>query len=94
MNKILLINRLNPSDVSDEKHRIFFMIGKMDDPETENKLIDVLHSCNLIEPNDLVLKYNGVELYLQIKHIPSIIKLLCMNDFLIYEVYHPYNPEE
>ncbi|NLX61687.1 MAG: hypothetical protein GXZ06_04090 [Tissierellia bacterium] len=93
MNKILLINRLNPDDISEEKHKIFFMIGDMKNPETEDRLIDVLHNSNLIEPQDLVLKYNGVELYIAIKHIPVIIKLLCDNGFLIYGVYHPYNPE-
>lgn len=93
MNKILLINRLNPEDVSDEKHRIFFMIGDMKNPEVEERLIGVLNGSKLIEPQDLVLKYNGVELFIEIKHIPVIIKLLCDNNFSIYEVYHPYNPE-
>lgn len=93
MNKILLINRLNPDDVSEERHRIFFMIGDMKNPDTENKLIDVLHNSNLIEAQDLVLKYNGIELYITIKDIPAIVKLLCDNGFSIYGVYHPYNPE-
>lgn len=93
MNKILLINRLNPEDVSGEKHRIFFMIGDMKNPKVEERLIDVLNGSKLIEPQDLVLKYNGVELFIEIKHIPVIIKLLCDNNFSIYEVYHPYNPE-
>lgn len=92
MNKILLINRLNPDDVSENKHRIFFMIGDMKNPEVENRLIDVLHNSSLIEPKDLVLKYNGFELFMEVKYIPVIIKLLCDNNFSIYEVYQPYNP--
>ena len=70
------------------------MIGEMKNPKTEDRLIDVLHSCSIIEPKDLVLKYNGVEVFIRIKDIPFIIKLLTDNDFLIYGVYHPYNPED
>lgn len=93
MNKTLLINRLNTKDHSDKKHKIFFMIGKMDVPEVENRLIDVLHSCDMIEPSDLVLKYNGIELYISVQQIPQFVKLLSEENFLIYEIFHPYNPE-
>ena len=33
MNKILLINRLNPDDTSDEKHRIFFYDWRNEEPK-------------------------------------------------------------
>lgn len=93
MNKILLINRLKPDDFSENRHRIFFKIGDMKNPYTENRLIDVLHNSHIIEAQDFVLKYNGVELFIRTEQIPIIIKLLCDNNFSIYEVYHPYNPE-
>lgn len=93
MNKILLINRLNPQDYSDEKQKIFFMIGGMNIPSTENRIIDVIHQSNIVEPDDMVLKYNGIELNISIQQIPAVVKLLSSENFSIYEIYQPYNPE-
>jgi len=94
MNSTLLINKLDPNECCDKKHRIFFMIGEMDNPETKNRLIDLLHNNNIVEDDELILKYNGIELLICVQQIPSTIKFLCKEGFSIYEVYHPYNPEE
>ncbi|MBZ2175285.1 hypothetical protein K8M07_08445 [Schnuerera sp. xch1] len=93
MNRILLINRIDSQDYSEEKYKIFFMIGGMDIPEVKNRLIDMLHNCDIIEPDDLYLKYNGIELYISIQQIPVIVKLLSKENFSIYGIYKPYNPE-
>lgn len=93
MNKILLINRLNTQDYTDTKHKIFFMIGGMNIPDIENRLIDVISESSIVESDDMVLKYNGVELNISIQQIPTVVKLLSENNFSIYEIYEPYNPE-
>lgn len=93
MNKILLINRLDPQDYSDEKQKIFFMIGGMNIPDTENRLIDVIRQSNIVESDDMILKYNGIELNISIQQIPAVVKLLSRENFAIYEIYQPYNPE-
>lgn len=94
MNKILLINRLNPNDYSNIKKRIFFLLGGMNLPFIENKLIDTLNGSGLIEDNnDVIYKYNGVELSITIQKIPSLIKLLANADISIYSVYEIYNPD-
>ncbi|QQY79355.1 hypothetical protein EDD65_11419 [Keratinibaculum paraultunense] len=94
MNKILLVNRINPQDYSSTKNKIFFMIGGMNIPEVENRLIDVLKDSNIVEPEDMVLKYNGIELNITIQQIPTIVKLLCDECFSIYGIYPLYNPDK
>lgn len=94
MNKILLINRLDLQKDTDTKDKVFFMIGDMNKPSAENRLIDVLNRTGIISCEDIVLKYNGVELDIKVKHIPEIVKKLVNEDFDIYGIYQLYNPEE
>lgn len=93
MNKILLINRLNPEEDSHIKNKVFFMIGGMKKPSAENRLIDVINESGVVECEDIVLKYNGVELYISIQEIPTIVKTLVNKNFDIYGIYQLYNPE-
>lgn len=94
MNKILLINRLSPNEYSDAKDKVFFLIGKMNKPSAENKLIDVLNKSEVVKCEDILLKYNGVELYINTQQIPTIVKILVDEEFDIYGIYQLYNPEE
>lgn len=94
MNKILLINRLDSRNNSKEKKKIFFVMGEMNDASTENKLIDVISNSGLIQPEDVVLKYNGIELNIHIQLIPIIVKLLTDEGHSIYGIYERYNPQK
>ncbi len=38
------------------------MIGGMNIPSVENRLIDVIKDSSIIGTDDMVLKYNGIEL--------------------------------
>ena len=93
MNKILLISRINPQDQTEEKKKIFFSIGGMNITAVENKIIDTLSNSEFINQDDLVLKYNGIELNINTQTIPKIIKLLSEADIEIYNVFQLYNPE-
>lgn len=94
MNKILLINRLDSSNNSKIKRKIFFIIGDMSFSSVENRLIDVINHSELVHSDDMLLKYNGIELNIYIQQIPDIIKLLTRENFSIYSVYERYNPDE
>lgn len=93
MNKIMLISKLNPQDYTEEKKKIFFSLGGMNIPTIENKIIDVLHKSGLVGLNDIVLKYNGIELSITTQQIPSIVRLLCNENISIYSIYQFYNPD-
>lgn len=94
MNKILLIDRLDPQDYSRTRNKVFFMIGGMNIPDVENRLIDVINDSNIIKLEDMILKYNGIELNISVQQIPIIAKLLGNNNFSIYGIYQLYNPGE
>ncbi len=93
MNKILLINRLNPQDYTDKKRKIFFTLGGMNIPSVDEKLIRLLNESGILNVNDILYKYNGVELNISVQQIPTIIKLLVQNNISIYSIYEIYNPE-
>lgn len=93
MNKIMLISKLNPQDYTDEKKKIFFSLGGMNIPTIENKIIDILNKSKLVGYNDIVLKYNGIELNITTQQIPNIVKLLCKENISIYSIYQFYNPD-
>lgn len=93
MNKIMLISKLNPQDYTDEKKKIFFSLGGMNIPTIESKIIDILKKSKLVELNDIVLKYNGIELNISTQQIPNIVKLLCKENISIYSIYQFYNPD-
>lgn len=93
MNKIMLINKLNPQDYTEEKKKIFFSLGGMNIPTIENKIIDILTKSDLVGLNDIVLKYNGIELNITTQQIPNIVKLLCKENISIYSIYQFYNPD-
>ena len=93
MNKILLINRLNPQDFTEKKKKICFIIGGMNVPIVESRLMEVLKKTDILQLNDILYKYNGVELNITTQQIPIITKLLSKNNIDIYSIYEVYNPE-
>lgn len=93
MNKIMLISKLNPQDYTNEKRKIFFILGGMNIPNIESKVIDILHKDGNIDLKDIILKYNGIELNITTQEIPSVVKLLCKENISIYSVYQFYNPD-
>jgi len=84
---------LNPQDYSDEKKKIFFILGGMNIPTVEEKLINILNESGILGVDDILYKYNGVELDISVQQIPVIIKLLTNNNISIYSVYEIYDPE-
>jgi hypothetical protein len=93
MNKIMLISRLNPQDYTEERRKIFFLLGDTNDVIIENKIIDIIHNLGEVDLNDIVLKYNGIELNIATQQIPIIVKLLCNENISIYSIYQYYNPD-
>lgn len=92
MNKIMLINRINPDDSSDDKKKIFFSLGGMKLASVENKIMDTLNNAGFVEKDNLVLKYNGIQLKIRTQDIPKVAKLLIEEDINIYSIFELYNP--
>ncbi len=93
MNDILLISRLSPQDYSNEKRKVFFVLGCMNISKIENKVVDILHNESKVDLKDIIVKYNGVELNIPTQEIPNIIKHLCKENISIYSIFQIYNPD-
>lgn len=65
----------------------------MNIPTVEEKLINILNESGILGVDDILYKYNGVELDISVQQIPVIIKLLTNNNISIYSVYEIYDPE-
>ncbi|MDX9916404.1 MAG: hypothetical protein RBT15_00130 [Gudongella sp.] len=92
MNEILLINRVNFKDYSGKKQRVFFLIGGMNLPKVEETLAQILDSSRLVDKEDVVFKYNGVEVSILTQSIPILIKAMSDHNLSLYSVYSPYDP--
>nr|WP_300002856.1 hypothetical protein [Tissierella sp.] len=92
MNKVLLINRINTKDFQEDMKRIFFLIGDLQKNDTENYLMDTLNEVDFLRKENIVYKYNGVEISMQEENIPKIIKKLVEADIDIYSIYELYDP--
>lgn len=92
MNKILLINRINTNNFQEGKKRIFFLIGDIEKENSATKLMDTLNKVDFLIKKDIVYKYNGVEIPMQEKDIPQIIKVLIEAGIDIYSIYELYDP--
>ncbi len=94
MNKILLINRIDTHKFKKDRKRIFFLIGKIKEKSTENLLIKTLDKMKFLIKDDIIYKYNGVQLYMKEEEIPMVIKELTKSGIDIYSVYQLYDPLE
>lgn len=93
MNETLLINRINPQDHSPAKKKIFFLIGNINLPIIEDKLVRSINETSLIDDkNNIVFKYNGIELNICTQKIPEVTKLLINAGICIYSIFETYNP--
>jgi Fe-S cluster assembly iron-binding protein IscA len=93
MNEILLINRIDHRDYSGKKQKIFFQIGGMNLPRVEESLSRLIGQSRLVEKDDIVFKYNGVELNILTQSIPILMKLMIENNLSLYSVYAIYDPK-
>jgi len=92
MNEILLVNRVNPKDYSTKKQRVFFQIGGINLPKIEERLEGVLKGSRIINLEDVIYKYNGIEINILVQSIPIIVRLLSENNISVYSVYGVYDP--
>ena len=76
MDNILIIGKSNPKDYSTVKDKVIFIIGGVGVKAIEDKLIEILKSQDYLREDDLVFKYDGIELNIVTQNIPNIVKLL------------------
>lgn len=90
MNNVLLINRINPNDQSSMPEKITFIIGDMHLEETHQKIYELVQTLDFVCIEELIIKYNGITVPLNISKIPDVIKEFCTRDIKLYGVYGLY----
>lgn len=94
MNKVLLINRIDTKKFRDEEKRMFFLVDESKSQCVQEHLIDILDGTELIPKENIIYKYNGVEILMKEEDIPKIIKILMEANVNIYSIYQLYDPME
>lgn len=90
---MLIISKSHPKDYSTIKEKVVFIIGGIGVKSIEDKLIDLLNSQEYLKEEDLVFKYDAIEVNIVTQNIPNIVKLLSNNNISIYGIYKVYNPK-
>lgn len=93
MNDILLINRMDTQDHTEEKRQVFFQLGNIRGSYMQAKLMKIFKNYYGLSISDIIYKYNGVELNITVQQIPEIIKILTAEDIDIYSIFEIYNPK-
>lgn len=90
---VVLINRINPDNNIDEERRISFIIGNMNDGDTIDRLVSTISNFDGITGDDVLYKYDGVEINIKKSKIPKMVKSLIDNNIDIYSLYEVYDPQ-
>ncbi len=94
MNKILLINRIDTKNFRKEEKRIFFLVDESQREYVEENLIDIVNKIGFVSKENIIYKYNGVEILMKEENIPKVIKVLMDSNIAVYSVYELYDPME
>ena len=90
MNDVLLINRIIPGETSGKARAMTFILGDMHDIQFADKVADLIRETGFALHENIIMKYNGVEIHLLERDIPAMIRVFISNDVDVYGVYHLY----
>ncbi|RVU53920.1 hypothetical protein EF514_10110 [Anaerosphaera multitolerans] len=90
MLRTLLINELDIED-RNKMVNIFFLIGDMEN--VTHRLLDYFNSVDSEYYGKGMLKYDGIELSVQVGDIPEVVRELVKLNVDIYGIYELYKPE-
>ena len=93
LNDILIISKTDSKDYSTEKSKVVFIIGGVGVRAIDDKLVELLKKQEYLKADDILFKYNGVELNISTQNIPNIVNMLSTNNISIYGIYKVYNPK-
>lgn len=91
MNDVLLINRIVPGQSPNHQRKMTFILGDMHNIELAERVIDILQESEYVIGNNIIVKYNGVEVLVEESAIPKVVRLFMDNDIDVYGVYHMYS---
>lgn len=91
MNDVLLINRITPGETPKRARNMTFILGDMHDTLFTEKVADLIRETGFVLDENVILKYNGVEIRMLEQNIPEMIRIFNQNGINVYGVYHLYS---
>ncbi len=91
MNDVLLINRIIPGETPEKARNMTFILGDMHDIQFADKVADLIREKGVSLDENVIMKYNGVEIRMLEQDIPEMIRIFNQNDIDVYGVYHLYS---
>lgn len=90
MNDVLLIYRNIPGETPEKVRDMTFILGDMHDIQFADKVADLIRDTGFALDENVILKYNGVEIRMLERDVPEMIRVFISNDVDVYGVYHLY----
>ncbi len=91
MNDVLLINRIIPGETPEKARNMTFILGDMHDIQFADKVADLIQQTGFALDENVILKYNGVEIRMLEQDIPEMIRIFNQSGIDVYGVYHLYS---
>ena len=91
MNDVLLINRIIPGGTPEKARNMTFILGDMHDIQFADKVADLIQETGFSFDENVILKYNGVEIRMLEQDIPEMIRIFNQKGIDVYGVYHLYS---
>ncbi len=91
MNDVFLIKNIKPEKDYDNLQKVNFIINGMDDENRVRYVLDAIFQENSLSVDNVTVKYNGIQMEMEIKEIPTILKSLVTRDIDVYGIYVLYD---
>ncbi len=94
MNRITIIEKIDPNIDSSKKNMVFFTIAGMIENEVISKLIGILKQCEEIDGSRTLYKRDGVEVMIRDQDIPKLVRKISDEGLDIYSIYKKDNLQD
>jgi len=91
MNDVFLIKNIKPERDYNNLQKVNFIINGMDDENRVRYVLDAIFQENSLSVDNVTVKYNGIQMEMEIKEIPTILKSLVTRDIDVYGIYVLYD---
>ncbi len=91
MNDVFLIKNIKPERDYENLQKVNFIINGMDDENRVRYVLDAIFQENSLSVDNVTVKYNGIQMEMEIKEIPTILKSLVTRDIDVYGIYVLYD---
>ena len=86
----ILIKKINPNEKLNKTYLVSFVISKMNEEEQIKKVFDICDSKDYIRSESIILRHDGVELEIETKKVPDLLRDFLKNEIEVFATYISY----